>query len=130
MSNLTPELAVLLLKALAGDSSVQDLSPEKACTPHIMIGKKVIIRTYSAGVHFGTLIEKDGKEVILKDSRRLWYWKTTNSGISLSEIANSGVASDSKVCESVSLIWLEAVEIIPCAAAAIVSIEGKNVHKA
>lgn len=39
-----------------------------------MIGKKVIIRTYSAGVWFGELEQKAGKEVILKNARRLWKW--------------------------------------------------------
>lgn len=34
----------------------------------------VIIRTYSAGVHAGYLESRNGKEVTLKNSRRLWYW--------------------------------------------------------
>jgi hypothetical protein len=95
-----------------------------------MVGKKVIIRTYSAGVHFGELVEKEGKEVILKNARRLWYWKTTDKGISLNEVANSGVAKDSKVTAPVDLIWLEAVEIIPCTKEAIKNIEGQNEFKA
>lgn len=39
-----------------------------------MIGKEVIVRTYSAGVHFGTLESRNGKEVVLKDARRIWDW--------------------------------------------------------
>lgn len=95
-----------------------------------LIGKKCIIRTYAAGVHFGELIEKDGKEIILKNARRLWYWKTANSGISLNEVANAGLHKDSKVCAAVSHIWLEAVEIIPCSDEAIKNIEAANVYKA
>lgn len=95
-----------------------------------LVGKKVIIRTFSAGVHYGELVEKDGKEVILKNARRLWYWKTSNKGISLSEVANNGLSPDSKVCEPVEAIWLEAVEIIPCSKEAIKNIEGQNVYKA
>lgn len=95
------------------------------------LNKKVIIRTYSAGVHFGELIEKDGKEVILKNSRRLWSWTTANRGISLSEIANEGVyGNNSKICSPISLLWLEAIEIIPCTAIAIQNIEGQNEYKA
>lgn len=94
------------------------------------VGKKVIIRTYSAGVHYGELIEKDGTEVILKDARRLWYWKTANKGISLNEVANAGLAKDSKVCEAVDNIWLSAIEIIPCSKEAIKNIEAQNVYKA
>ena len=97
---------------------------------HPFIGKKVIIRTYSAGVHFGELVDKDGKEVILKNARRLWYRKTSNKGISLSEVANSGLAKDSKVCATVEAIWLEAVEIIPCTKEAIKSIEAQDEYKA
>jgi hypothetical protein len=95
-----------------------------------LIGKKVIIRTYSAGVHYGEIAEKEGNEVILKNSRRLWFWKTTNKGISLSEVANHGVHKESKVCEVVELIWLQPVEIIICSKDAIKSIEGADVFKA
>lgn len=95
-----------------------------------LTGKKCIIRTQSAGVHYGELAEKSGKEVILKNSRRLWYWKTANSGISLSEVANAGVHKDSKVCSPVDFIWLEAIEIIPCTKEAIKNIEATNEYKA
>lgn len=96
----------------------------------VLVGKKCIIRTYSAGVHYGEVAEKDGKEVILKNARRLWYWKTSNKGISLSEVANAGLAKDSKVCAAVDLIWLEAVEIIPCTKEAIKNIEAQDEYKA
>lgn len=39
-----------------------------------MIGKKVIVRTYSAGCWFGELTEKSGGEVILSSARRMWRW--------------------------------------------------------
>ena len=95
-----------------------------------LIGKKVIIRTYSAGVHYGELIEKEGKEVILKNARRLYYWETLNKGISLSEVAIVGLTNRSKVCAAVNLIWLEAIEIIPCSENAIKNIEVQNDYKA
>lgn len=93
-------------------------------------GKKCIVRTQSAGVHYGEISEKSGKEVILKNSRRLWYWKTANSGISLSEVAIAGVHKDSKICASVDFIWLEAIEIIPCTKEVIKNIEAANEYKA
>lgn len=103
-----------------------------SCTGSLnkLVGKKVIIRTFSAGVHYGELIEKEGKEVILKNARRLWYWKTADKGISLNEVANSGLHKDSKVTAPVDSIWLEAVEIIPCSKEAIKNIEGQNEYKA
>jgi hypothetical protein len=44
-----------------------------------MIGKMVIIRTYSAGVHFGELVSQEGKEVVLKNARRIWSWRGANT---------------------------------------------------
>lgn len=95
-----------------------------------LINKKVIIRTYSAGVHFGELIEKKDDEVILKNSRRLYYWETLNKGISLSEVANEGLTDNSKVCAAIDILWLKAIEIIPCTKKAIKNIEDKNEYKA
>ncbi len=77
-----------------------------------MIGKKCIVRTYSAGVHFGEIAEKSGNEVILKNARRLWYWKA-NKSISLSGVAKHGLDGKSKVTPAVESIWLEAIELIP-----------------
>jgi hypothetical protein len=42
-------------------------------------GKYVIVRTYSAGVHFGRLVARRGKEVDLADARRIWFWKGANT---------------------------------------------------
>ena len=86
------------------------------------IGEKVIVRTYSAGVWFGELIEKSGTEVILKDARRMWYWKA-NKSISLSGVAVYGISSESNICPRISRQWLDAIEIISCTDVAIKSIE-------
>lgn len=89
-----------------------------------MIGKKSIVRTYSAGVFFGTIAEKSGNEVIIKNARRMWQWKAAKS-ISLSGCAIYGInESGSRIAPAVDSIWLEAIEIIPCTDAAIESIEG------
>ncbi len=89
-----------------------------------MINKKVIIRTYSAGVWFGTLSEKAGNEVILKNARRMYRWWAKES-ISLSAVSIYGVKhEDSKIIEAVHSVWLEAIEIIPCTEVAIESLEG------
>ena len=89
-----------------------------------MIGEKVIISTYSAGVWFGTLAEKSGNEVILTDARRMWRWWAAES-ISLSGCALYGIRrGKSKIIAPVSKVWLEAIEIIPCTDVAIQSIGG------
>ena len=88
-----------------------------------MIGKKVIVRTYSAGVWFGTLEQKDGNEVILINARRMWSW-WAKEGISLSSVSVRGIKHEkSKIAEVVDSVWLEAIEIIPCTKVAIDSIE-------
>lgn len=89
-----------------------------------LIGKKVIIRTYSAGVWFGILAEKSGSEVILKDARRMWRWWAAE-GISLSGVAVHGIKQDkSKIACAVELQWLDAIEITPVTDVACKSIEG------
>lgn len=91
-----------------------------------MIGEKVIVRTYSAGNFFGTLDQKAGKEVILKDARRLWQWYA-EKGISLSGVATYGIKQEkSRIEAAVDAIWLEAIEIIPATKVAIKSIEGAS----
>lgn len=101
-----------------------NVNPATSESLNDMIGEKVIIRTYTAGNFFGTLEQKSGSEVILKDARRLWYWKAAES-IALSAVALYGIDQKvSKICPAVDKIWLEAIEIIPCTKVAIKSIEG------
>ena len=89
-----------------------------------MVGKKCVIRTYSAGVWFGEVAEKSGNEVTVKNARRMWRW-WAEEGISLSSVALHGVKHDnSKIVESVPAVWLEAIELIPASGKAIASIEG------
>lgn len=95
-----------------------------------MVGQKVIIRTYSAGVWFGLLEQKQKNEVILKNARRMWQW-WAKEGISLSSVAVRGIRQEkSKIAEPVDSVWLEAIEIIPCSDEAIRLIEGAENAKA
>lgn len=75
-------------------------------------GSPVLIRTYSAGVHFGTLVKREGQEVHLSNARRLWSW---SGALSLSEVAANGInISGSKVSVPVEeIILTQAIEIIP-----------------
>jgi len=75
-------------------------------------GSPVLIRTYSAGVHFGTLVKREGQEVHLSNARRLWGW---SGALSLSEVAAKGInISGSKVSVPVEeIILTQAIEIIP-----------------
>jgi len=78
-----------------------------------MIGKVVMVRTYSAGVHFGELVARDGKEVLLKDSRRIFSW---TKACSLSQLAIEGSKDidNCKIAMAVPQQFLsEMIELIP-----------------
>ncbi len=86
--------------------------------------KYVIVRTYSAGVFAGELESREGREVVLKNARRLWYWSGASS---LSQLAMEGVKNPNECkfpCLVDSVILLEAIEIIDTTEAARKSIEG------
>lgn len=85
--------------------------------------KYVCIRTYSAGCHCGYLESRDGMTVVLRNSRRLWYW---DGAASLSQLAMEGVSRPSKCkfpCE-VDRIELTAIEIIDMTEKARLSVKG------
>lgn len=82
---------------------------------HPMIGKYVIARCYSAGVHAGEVVNVDGENVMLKNSRRLWSWKAKD-GVALSGVAQAGLKDGSKVDVVNPEIYLTGVcELIPVA---------------
>ena len=87
-----------------------------------MIGRVCMVRTYSAGVFLGTLKSREGKEVLLTDARRMWYW---DGAASLSQLATTGT-SKPKNCKFpapvAEVLLTEAIEIIPATEAAIASI--------
>jgi hypothetical protein len=74
--------------------------------------KYVIVRTYSAGVFAGYLKSRNGKEVVMKNARRLWYW---DGAASLSQAAEEGFSKpqNCKFPQEVSEIELtEVIEIL------------------
>lgn len=88
-----------------------------------MIGKYVIVRCHDAGVHAGVLESYNGRECVLTESRRLWYWKAA-SGAFLSGVAANGLHSSSKVGEPIRVHLTETCEIIECSDIAKKSIRG------
>ena len=78
---------------------------------HPCLGKEVIIRTYSAGVHFGTLVSAEGKEVCLKNARRIWSWE---GAFTLNAVAENGVGKAKLPIPVPEIFLTEAIEIIPC----------------
>lgn len=94
------------------------------------MAKYSIVRTYSAGVFFGIITSRKGKEVVMKEARRLWYWK---GAASLSQLAVSGTSCPHDCKFPIALprvVLTEAIEILDCTPAAVNSINGVPVWKA
>lgn len=84
-----------------------------------MIGKYVIVRCHDAGVHSGYLESHSGRECVLTKSRRLWYWMPKDGHKYLSGVATVGLASESKLGDTLDRIHLtENCEIILCSPSA------------
>ena len=112
------------LKQIAQMMNQSIAQPQQSNKPHPFIGKYVIARCYSAGVHAGTVVSVDGDTCILADSRRLWSWKAKD-GVALSGVAQTGVRSDCKIDMVNPEIYLTGIcELIPCSNTARGSING------
>lgn len=88
-----------------------------------------IVRTYSAGVFFGKIEKREGKEVTMSNARRIWYW---DGAASLSQLALSGTSKPEKCKfpEAVpEVLLLEAIEILACTEKAAKSITEVPVWK-
>ena len=117
------ELTIGQAKALAAM-----FAPAAPVTPSIdckMIGKYVIVRCRDAGVHAGVLESYNGRECVLTESRRMWYWKPADGQKYLSGLAIAGADEASKIGVALPRIFLtENCEIIECSAKAESSIRG------
>jgi len=101
---------------------------ESAKLDNGMIGKYVVVRCRDAGVHSGILESHNGRECVLTQSRRLWYWYAKD-GAFLSTVAVNGVTDDSKIGQEVLRIHLtENCEIIQCTQQAEESIREQPNH--
>jgi hypothetical protein len=91
---------------------IQALSVPAGATPsnHPMLGRRCLIRTYSAGVHIGDVVRVDGMEVQLKNALRLWKWE--GGGLSLSSVANAGIKGG-RLNATGEVYLTNAIEFIP-----------------
>ena len=75
-------------KAIAAMFAAQTANPDAQHLPNPFIGQCVLVRTYSAGVHAGTLVSAQGRECVLHNGIRIWRWK---GSLSLSGVARQGI---------------------------------------
>jgi hypothetical protein len=94
------------IRALLGDQA--DAGAPAA--PHPMLGRRCIVRTYSAGVHVGDVVYANGMECKLENALRLWMWK--GGGLSLSAVANNGIKGG-RLNRTGEIYLTNAIEFIP-----------------
>lgn len=94
------------------------------------MAKKVLIRSYASGVHFGTLVSEQftlsGKVVILEDSRRIHQW---SGACSCSQIALEGIKGGRVAMSLPEIEVVNVIETIPMSEAAISNLENQPVWK-
>ena len=106
-----------LKKLFAIKPIVKKTKSKKSGIDNFCIGKFIVARTYSAGVHLGILRERRGTEAILEDSRRLHGW---DGAFTLSAVAMDGVELTSRLsCSLPEVLLTEVVEVIPASKKAI-----------
>lgn len=107
MSKIKVEELVMEGITYVPKDSIKQKAESKCGMPYVMV------RTYSAGVHCGYLKNRDGKEVTLLDSIRIWKWA---GAASLSQLAMEGTnnASECKFGMPITTDFLltEAIEVI------------------
>ena len=89
------------------------LNEETPLLQHPMLGKRCIIRTYSAGVHIGNVTfinPNNSMELKLENALRLWKWE--GGGLSLSAVANNGIKGG-RLNKTGEVYLTNVIEIIP-----------------
>jgi hypothetical protein len=80
---------------------------------HPMLGKRCLVRTYSAGVHIGDVAwinPENAMECKLENALRLWKWE--DGGLSLSALANNGIVKG-RLNFTGDVMLTNAIEYIP-----------------
>lgn len=88
-----------------------------------------IVRTYSAGVFAGYIESRNGREVVMRNARRLWMWA---GAASLSQLAMEGTSKPDECkfpCAVDKVELLEVIEILDCTEKAFKSIKEVPVWK-
>lgn len=109
------ELTFGQLKEIAGIFQANFNTKKQADEPssHPMLGRRCLIRTYSAGVHIGDIVyvnPANAMEIKLINALRLWSWK--GGRLSLSAIANNGIVSG-RLDKTGEVFLTNVIEMVP-----------------
>lgn len=115
-----------VIEAVSQQRDISGAHQSDTFTPHI--GRRCIVRTYASGVFCGIVVAQSGRQVELRESRRMWRWQAAES-ISLSSVAVNGVdPSKCRFPETVeAMTVLDALEIIPATPTALATIDACKV---
>lgn len=89
-----------------------------------ILNKKCIVRSYDAGVYFGTVTNVDGETVRLENVRNIWRWEGASC---LSQIANDGIRGGKVSPVVSSMVLNRCCQIIPCTDKAVSNLENISV---
>lgn len=108
------EMTIGELKEVAKIASgLNACNTKTTASTHPMLGRRCLIRTYSAGVHIGDIVyinPKNSMELKLENAIRLWKWE--GGGLSLSAVANNGI-NGGRLNKTGEVYLTNAIEIIP-----------------
>ena len=85
--------------------------------------KYYIVRGDRSGVFFGNIKERNGREILMNNVRRLWYWE---GAASISQLAKDGTVRPEECKFTVTVdevLILDAIEVDTCTEKAIKSIK-------
>lgn len=93
-----------------------------------MVGKNVLVRSYNEGINCGTVEAADETGVVLKNTRRLWSHRPSDSNYSWYEgVATVGISESSKVsCTVARKVIVERYSMTECKPTAYNSIMEKK----
>ena len=106
--NIDIEKLKLILDLIGGNTL-----KEKEIVNYPVIGKFCIVRTYSAGVHFGIIDwinPNNAMECKIINAHRLWKWE--DGGLSLSALAQNGLKK-ARINFTGEILLTNAIEFIP-----------------
>jgi hypothetical protein len=94
---------------------------------HPYAGKKVLVRTYSSGVHFGVLKDYDSntRSIFLNDSQRIHQWE---GAFTMSKIATDGITGGRISCKVNEIYIEQVIELILIETKALESIAKLGIH--
>lgn len=87
-------------------------------------GKKVLVRSYDAGVYFGTMVDIQGEQVELANVRNIWNWCGASC---LSQIANHGIKRGRVSPVVKSMVLNRCCQIMPLEEEAVNNLESQPI---